>query len=166
MMATLKSGEVIGPYDCVMFAIGRHPVTSSLGLESTGATVDKLGRVRVDDYQWTGIEGLYCLGDASTSGYELTPVAIAAGRYAAAQQQHSSTAIALTHSSLPHRRLADRLFGGMEGAKLEYKDIPTVVFSQYGQQQSDPTTLGTSHNTSLSHASSLACYVCTVLLSG
>ena len=101
-MATLKSGEVIGPYDCVMFAIGRHPVTSSLGLESTGATVDKLGRVRVDDYQWTGIEGLYCLGDASTSGYELTPVAIAAGRYAAAQQQHSSTAIALTHSSLPH----------------------------------------------------------------
>ena len=65
MMATLKSGEVIGPYDCVMFAIGRHPVTSSLGLESTGATVDKLGRVRVDDYQWTGIEGLYCLGDAS-----------------------------------------------------------------------------------------------------
>ena len=107
MMATLKSGEVIGPYDCVMFAIGRHPVTSSLGLESTGATVDKLGRVRVDDYQWTGIEGLYCLGDASTSGYELTPVAIAAGR-----------------------RLADRLFGGMEGAKLEYKDIPTVVFSQ------------------------------------
>ena len=102
MMATLKSGEVIGPYDCVMFAIGRHPVTSSLGLESTGATVDKLGRVRVDDYQWTGIEGLYCLGDASTSGYELTPVAIAAGRYAAAQQQHSSSTAALpSHSHTP-----------------------------------------------------------------
>ena len=52
------------------------------------------------------MEGLYCVGDASTSGYELTPVAIAAGR-----------------------RLADRLFGGMAEAKLDYEMIPTVVFS-------------------------------------
>lgn len=103
---TLDSGAVIGPYDCVLFAIGRHPVTASLGLESTGVTLDNTKHVRVDDYQWTGVEGLYCLGDASTSGFELTPVAIAAGR-----------------------RLADRLFGGMEDAKLEYEDIPTVVFS-------------------------------------
>lgn len=50
--------------------------------------------------------GLYCLGDASTSGYELTPVAIAAGR-----------------------RLADRLFGGASDAKFEYSNIATVVFS-------------------------------------
>lgn len=50
--------------------------------------------------------GLYCLGDASTSGYELTPVAIAAGR-----------------------RLADRLFGGASDARFEYSNIATVVFS-------------------------------------
>jgi len=52
------------------------------------------------------VAGLYCLGDASTSGYELTPVAIAAGR-----------------------RLADRLFGGASDARFEYSNIATVVFS-------------------------------------
>ena len=52
------------------------------------------------------MEGLYCLGDASTSGYELTPVAIAAGR-----------------------RLADRLFGDAAEALFEYSNIATVVFS-------------------------------------
>lgn len=65
----------------VPLAVGRRPVTHSLGLENTGVTVEKDGRVRVDEAQWTGVEGLYCLGDASTSGYELTPVAIAAGRF-------------------------------------------------------------------------------------
>ena len=40
--------------------------------------------------------GLYCLGDACSSGWELTPVAIGAGR-----------------------RLADRLFGGAKEAKFD-----------------------------------------------
>ena len=53
--------------------------------------------------QETGVSGLYCLGDASTSGYELTPVAIAAGR-----------------------RLADRIFGGAADAKFEYANIATA----------------------------------------
>ena len=45
------------------------------------------------------------MGDV-TGRFELTPVAIAAGR-----------------------RLADRLFGDQPEAKLDYVDIPTVVFS-------------------------------------
>ena len=53
--------------------------------------------------QETGVSGLYCLGDASTSGFELTPVAIAAGR-----------------------RLADRIFGGAANAKFEYANIATA----------------------------------------
>lgn len=104
---TLTSGEKISGFDCVLFAVGRHPVTASLGLETTGVTLDgKSGKIRVDDCQWTGIDGLYCVGDCSTSGLELTPVAIAAGR-----------------------RLADRLFGGAGWAKLDYTNVPTVVFS-------------------------------------
>ena len=103
---TLQNGEKLGGFDCVLMAIGRKPVTRSLGLETTGVTIEPNGKIRVDEYQRTGVEGLYCLGDASTSGLELTPVAIAAGR-----------------------RLADRLFGGLEGAKLEYDNVPTVVFS-------------------------------------
>ena len=104
---TLASGETLSGVDCVLFAVGRTPVTTSLGLEATGVTVEgATGKIRVDDCQWTGVDGLYCVGDASTSGPELTPVAIAAGR-----------------------RLADRLFGDAPWAKLDYSDVPTVVFS-------------------------------------
>lgn len=46
------------------------------------------------------------IGDATTTGYELTPVAIAAGR-----------------------RLGDRLFGGEPDARILYSEIATVVFS-------------------------------------
>ena len=46
------------------------------------------------------------MGDASNCGFELTPVAIAAGR-----------------------RLADRLFGGEPKARIDYETIATVVFS-------------------------------------
>jgi len=106
LTARLASGERLTSLDCVLMAIGRTPVTAELGLEATGVQLDGKGRVVVDEKQETGVSGLYCLGDASTSGFELTPVAIAAGR-----------------------RLADRIFGGAADAKFEYANIATVVFS-------------------------------------
>jgi glutathione reductase (NADPH) len=62
--------------------------------------------VKVDDFQNTNIDHIYSLGDACDKGFELTPVAIAAGR-----------------------RLADRLFGGQPDARLVYENIPSVVFA-------------------------------------
>ena len=59
----------------------------------------------MDAYQNSAVPGVYAVGDV-TGRFELTPVAIAAGR-----------------------RLSDRLFGGHPESKLEYVDIPTVVFS-------------------------------------
>jgi len=49
--------------------------------------------------------GIFAIGDV-TGQAALTPVAIAAGR-----------------------RLSDRLFGGMTDRHLDYRDIPTVIFS-------------------------------------
>jgi len=106
LSAKLSNGDTVGGLDCVLMAIGRTPMTMNMGLETTGVSFDKKGRIVVDDKQNTGVDGLYCLGDCSISGYELTPVAIAAGR-----------------------RLADRIFGGADSAKLEYANIATVVFS-------------------------------------
>ena len=60
---------------------------------------------QVDDYQHTNVPNIFGLGDV-TGRPALTPVAIAAGR-----------------------RLADRLYGGMEGRHLDYQWIPTVIFS-------------------------------------
>lgn len=94
-----------GPFDSVLWAIGRSPVTRALAPEAAGLPVDANGVIAVDRFQDTAVPGIHAVGDV-TGHHELTPVAIAAGR-----------------------RLADRLFGGMEGRHLDYTNIPTVVFS-------------------------------------
>jgi glutathione reductase (NADPH) len=101
--------ELAGPreVDMLLWAIGRTPNTDTLGLESLGESI-KLGEgghVVADEYQNTSVPGLYCLGDAMANGKDLTPVAIAAGR-----------------------RLADRLFGQQPLSKLDYTNVPSVMF--------------------------------------
>ena len=100
-----EDGRTFGPVDCVLWAIGRAPNTKGLKLENSGVAIDDRGFIPVDDYQRTNIEHIHALGDV-TGRIALTPVAIAAGR-----------------------RLADRLYGGMDDRYLDYKLVPTVIFS-------------------------------------
>jgi glutathione reductase (NADPH) len=100
-----EAGSEFGPFDAVIWAIGRKPLSGAIGLEAAGVITDERGYIGVDKYQQTNVEGIYALGDI-TGQAELTPVAIAAGR-----------------------RLSDRVFGGMEGRFLDYTNIPTVIFS-------------------------------------
>mmetsp|Transcript_8965 Transcript_8965/g.11753 ORF Transcript_8965/g.11753 Transcript_8965/m.11753 type:complete len:518 (+) Transcript_8965:72-1625(+) len=93
-------------FDAIVMAIGRRPVTDVLNLDKCGVKMNEKSLIPVDEYENTNIDGIYAIGDCTTTGYDLTPVAIAAGR-----------------------RLADRLFGGEPKARLEYYDIATVVFS-------------------------------------
>ncbi|MGE4570055.1 MAG: glutathione-disulfide reductase [Gammaproteobacteria bacterium] len=97
--------EVLEGFDEVIWAMGRSPMTSDIGLESIALTTDSKGFIQTDKYQQTNIKGIYALGDA-TGRAALTPVAIAAGR-----------------------RLSDRLFNGMSDRHLNYDNIPSVVFS-------------------------------------
>ena len=64
--------------DVVMFATGRAPKTSGLGLENAGVKLDDKGAVVVDDYSRTNIENIYAVGDV-TDRINLTPVAIREG---------------------------------------------------------------------------------------
>ncbi|HEM6121096.1 TPA: glutathione-disulfide reductase [Streptococcus suis] len=111
----------------VLWAIGRKPNVEQLNLEAAGVQLTPSGHIAVDEYQETGVSGIYALGDV-TGEKELTPVAIKAGRL-----------------------LAERLFNNKPTAKMDYTNIPTVVFShpaigtvglteeeaiaQYGQEQ-------------------------------
>jgi glutathione reductase (NADPH) len=104
VLGSTDGRELVG--DCVLWAIGREPSTSGMGLEVAGVTVDAEGYVLVDELQNTNVPGIYALGDVIGGDRMLTPVAIAAGR-----------------------KLADRLFGGQPDARLDYDDVPTVVFS-------------------------------------
>jgi glutathione reductase (NADPH) len=93
------------PFDVVLLATGRTPNTPGIGLEEAGVALDPRGHVVVDDFQRSSVAGVHAVGDVAGRA-ALTPVAIAAAR-----------------------RLMDRLFGGEEHARLDYRDIATVVFS-------------------------------------
>jgi len=100
-----EDGRTFGPADCLVWAIGRSPNTEALDAEKAGVEVDESGFIPTDKLQQTNVDTVFALGDV-TGRAALTPVAIAAGR-----------------------RLADRLYGGMEGRHLDYETIPTVIFS-------------------------------------
>ncbi len=105
LVLSAEDGREFGPVDAVLWAIGRAPNTESLAAEKAGVELDKRGFVPTDLLQQTNVENIFALGDV-TGRAALTPVAIAAGR-----------------------RLADRLYGGMDGRHLDYRLIPTVIFS-------------------------------------
>lgn len=100
-----EDGRELGPFDELLWAIGRKPATDDLGLEAAGVKTDDRGFIPVDEWQTTSVDHIFSVGDV-TGRWPLTPVAIAAGR-----------------------RLADRLYGGRRQRKLDYHTIPTVVFS-------------------------------------
>lgn len=98
-------GEQSWTADAVIWAVGRKPATANLGLDTAGIETDARGYIRIDEWQATSQEGIFAIGDA-TGQLALTPVAIAAGR-----------------------RLADRIWGGKSGRKLDNKYVATVVFT-------------------------------------
>lgn len=99
------NGQAVEGVDTLIWAVGRRSNADKLDLDKTGVKVNDSGDIITDAYQTTNVEGIYAIGDI-TGQFELTPVAIAAGR-----------------------RLADRVFGGMTGRRLVYENIPTVLFS-------------------------------------
>jgi len=100
-----QDGRQLGPFGCVVWAIGRAPAVEDLALERAGVQRDDFGFIATQADQSTNVPGIYAVGDV-TGRIPLTPAAIAAGR-----------------------RLSDRLFGKMAGRVLDYENIPTVVFT-------------------------------------
>ncbi len=101
----LADGRSEGPFETLVWAVGREACSDGLGLAAAGVAAGALGEVTTDLFQDTNVPGIHAIGDV-TGRMTLTPVAIAAGR-----------------------RLADRLFGGMSDRHLDYRLVPTVIFS-------------------------------------
>ena len=100
-----SDGERLDGFDLVIWAVGRAPNTRDLELDKAGVETRANGLVPTDGYQNTNVPGIYAIGDI-TGRAPLTPVAIAAGR-----------------------RLAARLFDGQPESRVDYQNIPSVVFS-------------------------------------
>lgn len=99
-----------GDYNTVLFAIGREPCTSNIGLDKVGVKLNlKTGKVPTKHEQ-TNIENIYAIGDILEFRAELTPVAIDSGIM-----------------------LARRLYANSKET-FDYVNIPTTVFTpnEYG----------------------------------
>lgn len=96
---------VDAPYGAVMFATGRVPNTTGLGLEAAGVRLGSNGQVLVDDYSQSSVPSIYAVGDV-TGRAALTPVAIREGH-----------------------AFADTVFGN-KPTKVDHALIGTAVFAE------------------------------------
>ena len=90
--------------DCVMFATGRTPNVTKLGLKEVGVEIGKNGGIGVDEYSRTSVASIYAIGDV-TNRINLTPVAIREGA-----------------------AFSETVFGGKPTA-VDHSNVPTAVFS-------------------------------------
>jgi len=131
---TVEGKQVVEEYNNVLFAVGREPLTKSLGLASAGVATAANGKIVVDGSEATTAKHVFAIGDvicdAKGNGKpELTPVAIQAGQL-----------------------LARRLFAGATRV-MDYALVPTAVFTplEYGavglSQEDAEAALGPSNVT-------------------
>ena len=92
--------------DLVLYATGRKPKTTDLGLEQAGVALGDKGQVLVNDVYQTNVENIYAIGDV-TDRVQLTPVAIEEGMC-----------------------IANNLFTENPPKSLDYRNIATAVFCQ------------------------------------
>jgi glutathione reductase (NADPH) len=91
--------------DRVMFATGRTPNVTDLGLDTVGVRIARNGGIAVNEYSRTDVPHIYAVGDV-TNRINLTPVAIREGH-----------------------AFADTVFGG-KPTRVDHADVPTAVFSE------------------------------------
>jgi glutathione reductase (NADPH) len=100
---TLDDGSLMA-CDALMFAIGRTPLTTGLGLVEAGVSLNARGAVEVNARYQTAVPSIYAIGDC-IGGVELTPVALAEAM-----------------------AVVEHLFGAGE-RRVPYDLVPTAVFS-------------------------------------
>jgi glutathione reductase (NADPH) len=91
--------------DCIIYATGRKPLLTGLGLEHTHVEINASGYIQVNNDYQTSEPSIYAIGDV-VGRKELTPVA---------------TAEAM--------RLVDIWYGSGNKPALDYALVPTAVFS-------------------------------------
>ena len=100
----LSDGQILEAEE-ILFATGRIPNTSGLGLEVAGVDVSENGAIKVDEWSRTSRSNIYAIGDC-TDRINLTPVAVSEGR-----------------------AFADSIYNN-DRKIVDYENVASAVFSQ------------------------------------
>ena len=98
LTATLDNGTRLAA-DAIMFAIGRRPNVSGLGLDKLGVTCGWNGHVVVDRHFRSSVPSIFAVGDV-TDRFNLTPVAIREGHVFADNEFGASPRV-MDHALIP-----------------------------------------------------------------
>ncbi|WP_113717184.1 mycothione reductase [Arthrobacter dokdonensis] len=92
--------------DLLLVATGRRPNSDTLDVAAAGVEVDADGRVVVDEFQRTTVEGIFALGDLS-SEYQLKHVANHEARVVRHNLLHPEAMMAADHRFVPAAVFSD-----------------------------------------------------------
>jgi len=124
----LAGGEIIET-DLVMYATGRSPNTTGLGLEEVGVALNDKGAIVVDGFSATAIDSIWAVGDV-TDRANLTPVAIAEGA-AFVETVFKDNPTKVDHSNIPTAVFSSPPIGTVglteEQARAQYGAIDVYV---------------------------------------
>ena len=88
-----------------LVAIGFRPNSAQLGLEELGVEIDKRGFITIDDKMATNVPGIYAIGDVTGK-------------------------LLLAHAASTQAMICAESMAGLQTRKLDYRMIPSAVFSQ------------------------------------
>jgi mycothione reductase len=141
----LDDGDVVET-DELLVATGRVPNTDRLDVGATGVELDDEGKIVVDSYQRTSVEGIYALGDIS-SPYELKHVANHEARVVHHNLLHPEQPKKTDHRFVPHAVFTEPQIAsvGLTEEQAREQDVKYVVAHEdyssiaYGWAMEDTT---------------------------
>jgi dihydrolipoamide dehydrogenase len=127
-VTTVKAGEQSWDVDAVVVSVGRRPRTEGLVGDGVGVLINERGFVVTDEYQRTGVDGVWAVGDIVAGTPQLAHVAFAEA-IVAVKGMLGERVVPVDNSKVPwaiycHPEVA---FCGMTEAQAKAAGIDVVV---------------------------------------
>ena len=78
-VTTVKAGDQSWDVEAIVVSVGRRPRTEGLVADGVGVQIDRRGFVATDEYQRTGVDGVWAVGDIVAGAPQLAHVGFAEG---------------------------------------------------------------------------------------
>jgi dihydrolipoamide dehydrogenase len=127
-VTTVKAGEQTFEVEAIVVSVGRRPRTEGLVADGVGVQIDQRGFVVADEYQRTGVPGVWAVGDLVAGTPQLAHVGFAEA-IVAVKGMLGEPVVPVDNSKVPwaiycHPEVA---FCGMTEEKAKEAGIPILV---------------------------------------